>query len=276
MGPFIEGYWGEKFCLLFIDEMSRKAFIKTLKSRSEVATATLELIMKEQSRTRASLVYLRNDGAKDYKMKVLQDFLGQEGISHEVTERYCPQTNGLAERLSLTIMDKVCCMLIDANLTPKLWPYAAHYAVLIFNNLPHSALDNHKSPNDAYGDSSDFLKLYVLGSIYYALQPSKLLHKLENRSVKGLFLGIDPAGYKVLELQSKVAYVARTVKVFYSFSLQKKIKFTAFAEKRNHHTQVLWILRLQDLRILATRLKGPEKEDLLQTLLMQEYFNFKS
>jgi hypothetical protein len=31
---------------------------------------------------------------------------------------------------------------------------------------------------------------------------------------KGLFLGIDPAGYRVLNLQSKVAYVARTVKVF--------------------------------------------------------------
>jgi hypothetical protein len=31
---------------------------------------------------------------------------------------------------------------------------------------------------------------------------------------KGLFLGIDPAGYKVLDLQSKVAYVARTVKIF--------------------------------------------------------------
>jgi hypothetical protein len=65
MGPFIQGYWGEKYCLRFIDEMSKKAFIKTLKSRSEVAAATLELIKKEQRRTQASLVYLRNDGAKD-------------------------------------------------------------------------------------------------------------------------------------------------------------------------------------------------------------------
>jgi uroporphyrinogen-III synthase len=88
MGPFIEGYWSEKFCLLFIDEKLRKAFIKTPKSRSEVAVATLELVKKEQRRTQASLVYLRNDGAKDYKTKVLQDFLRQEGISHEVTERY--------------------------------------------------------------------------------------------------------------------------------------------------------------------------------------------
>ena len=139
--------------------------VKTLKSQTEVAATTLELVKKEQRITQASLVYLRNDGAKDYKTKVLQDFLRQEGISHEVTERYCPQSNGLAKRLHLTIMDKVRCMLIDANLTPKLWSYAAHYAVLIYNNLPHSALDNHKSPNGAYGDSSDFLKLLVFGSI---------------------------------------------------------------------------------------------------------------
>ena len=28
MGLLIEGYWGEKYCLLFIDEMSRKALIE--------------------------------------------------------------------------------------------------------------------------------------------------------------------------------------------------------------------------------------------------------
>jgi transposase InsO family protein len=84
------------------------------------------------------LVLLRNDRAKDYKTKALKDFLRQEGIRHEVNGRYCPQSNGLAERLNLTITDKVRCVLIDAKLTPKLWPYAAHYAVLIYNNLPHS------------------------------------------------------------------------------------------------------------------------------------------
>jgi len=93
--------------------MSRKALIKTLKSRSEVVAATLELIKKEQRKNQASLVYLRNDGAKHYKTKVLQDFLRQEGISHEGTERYCSQSKRLAERLNLAIMDKVRCMLID-------------------------------------------------------------------------------------------------------------------------------------------------------------------
>jgi len=103
-----------------------------------------------------AFVEASKDGAKDQPTKVLQEFLRQEGLSHEVTERYCPQSIGLGERLNLTIRDKVLCMLIDASLTPKLWPFAAQYAALIYNNLSHSALDLHKSTNDAYGDSSGF------------------------------------------------------------------------------------------------------------------------
>jgi hypothetical protein len=50
-------------------------------------------------------------------------------------------------------------MIMDANLTPKLWPYAAHYAMLIYNYLLHSLLDNNKSSNDAYGNSCVSSKL---------------------------------------------------------------------------------------------------------------------
>jgi hypothetical protein len=96
--------------------------------------------------------------------------------------------------IHVTIMDNVCCMLIDANWIPKIWPYVANDAVLIYNNLPHSVLDNQKSPNDVYEDSSDFSKLYVFGCIWHALKISKLLHLLGERSEKGLFLGIDSGG----------------------------------------------------------------------------------
>ena len=133
-------------------------------------------------------------------------------------------------------MDKVRCMLIDENLTPKLW---------LYNNLPHSALDNHKSPNDAYGDSSDFSKPYIFGSICYALQPSKLLHKLEERSAKGIFLGVDYAGYKVLDLQSNVAYVARTLKVSKE---ENRLKSRLVAKKNEHRA----VYRLKSC-LVATR-----------------------
>jgi len=58
------------------------------------------------------------------------------------------------------------------------------------------------------------LQLNVFGSTRHTLQPSQLLHKLQDRSAKGLSVGIDPAGYKVSALQSKVPDVATSVKVF--------------------------------------------------------------
>jgi len=139
---FHRGLLEEKTLFPFHQRVIEKGFIKTLKFRSEVAAHTLELIEKKQRRTPASLIYLKRDGAKDYLTKALQDFLRQEVISHEVADTYCPQSNGLAERLNLTIMGNVRCMLIDENLTHKLWLYSAHYAVLVNNNITHSAFDN--------------------------------------------------------------------------------------------------------------------------------------
>ena len=67
----------------------------------------------------------------------------------------------------------------------------------------------------------------VFGSICFTIQPSKLLDQLEERSAKGLCFGFDRASYKVLDLQSKVAYVARTVKVFDG-------KFVSTGDKQTH------------------------------------------
>ena len=91
-----------------------------------------------------------------------------------------------------TIIDKVQCMFIDSNLTFKLWPYATHYALLIR------------------------ITSLILPSIttYTPFNHPKLLHKLEARSVRGLFFGIDPPGYKFLDIQSQAAYVERTAKDF--------------------------------------------------------------
>jgi hypothetical protein len=61
-------------------------------------------------------------------------------------------------------------------------------------------------------------------------------------------------------------------------------KFLSIDENQNHGpcreeeraTRVLRDLGLQDLRILASHLKGPEKGDLMEISLMQECFNFHS
>jgi len=70
-GSFHRGLLKRTIPSPFIDEMSIHAIIKTPKSPSDVAAVTLELIEKEQRRTQASFLYLKKDGAKNYKTKVL-------------------------------------------------------------------------------------------------------------------------------------------------------------------------------------------------------------
>ena len=111
-------------------------------------------------------------------------------------------------------------------------------------------------PNAADENWSDFSKLCLFGSICSALQPSKL--------------GTDPAGYKVLDLQSKLAYVARAVKVFDGKFLpteENQIHCLRREEGPLSHSSSFepTPARLEDSR---DSLKGPEKEDLLQTSLI--------
>jgi len=67
-----------------------------------------------------------------------------------------------------------------------------------------------------------------------------------------------------LDVRSKFADVKRTVEVF-------DIKSLATEEKQIHG-----FCREEEPYFFVTQLQGPEKEDLLQTSLMQECFNFKS
>jgi hypothetical protein len=100
---------------------------------------------------------------------------------------------------------------------------------------------------------------------------------MEEISAKRFFLRIHPAGYKVLDIQSKVAYVARTAKVFDAKFLsteENQIHGLCREEKPTHSSSSdPTPARLEHS---AAHLKGPEKADLLQTSLMRESINFKS
>jgi hypothetical protein len=60
----MEGCWGEKYHLVFIDEMSRKTLIKTLQSRSKAVATTLK-----QRSTQTSLICLKTMEPRTTKPK---------------------------------------------------------------------------------------------------------------------------------------------------------------------------------------------------------------
>ncbi|KAH9679278.1 hypothetical protein KPL71_026064 [Citrus sinensis] len=63
-----------------------------------------------------------------------------EGIKRHFTVRHTPQQNGVAERMNLTLLEKVQCMLSNVGLDKKFWAEAVSYASHLVNRLPSAAI----------------------------------------------------------------------------------------------------------------------------------------
>uniref|UniRef100_A0A2N9I8X0 Integrase catalytic domain-containing protein n=1 Tax=Fagus sylvatica TaxID=28930 RepID=A0A2N9I8X0_FAGSY len=84
-------------------------------------------------------VYIMRHKDEEYKsdpfFKVCQD----EDIACHFTIRGTLQQNGVVERMNRTLLEKVRCMLSQANLGKEFWAKAVSYACQIINRLPAAA-----------------------------------------------------------------------------------------------------------------------------------------
>lgn len=60
---------------------------------------------------------LRTDNGGEYTSDPFNEVCKKEGIVRHFTIRRNPQQNGVIERLNITLLEKVRCMLLQADLT---------------------------------------------------------------------------------------------------------------------------------------------------------------
>ena len=138
--------------------------------------------------------------------------------------RDTPQQNGVAERMNRTLLEKVRCMLSNADLGKQFWAEAIMYASHLINRLPSTAL-NRKTPLEVWFGKpiNDYDTLHVFGSTaYYHVKESKL----DPRAKKALFMGVTLGvkGYRLWCLSSKKIISSRDVTFDESSTLKKVTK----------------------------------------------------
>ena len=79
---------------------------------------------------------LKTDGGGEYRSRQFTQYLLKHQIEHEVTVPDLPEMNGLAERMTRTILVKAKCMCAHADLPRSLWAEAASTAAYVYNRLP--------------------------------------------------------------------------------------------------------------------------------------------
>lgn len=157
----------------------------------------------------------RIDNGKEYMSNEFKDFLKEKGIKHNTSVTYCPQSNGKAERLNRTLLEKSSCMLMTANVHINLWGAAIHTANYLRNVSPSSVLKG-KSPYEALFNKQPKLKhLRIFGCDAYPLILNGIRDKFGGRAKKHCIMigyGEKTGIYWILEKETNKVFRTRDVK----------------------------------------------------------------
>lgn len=222
-GPMaVSSFSGAKYFVSFIDDCSRKVFVYTMKSKSEVYAKFVDFKAYVENQLSSKIKILRSDNGKEYMNKNFEKLCAVSGIKHETTVPYTPEQNGMCERMNRTLIEKVRCMLIDMNLNKSLWAEALHAAANIVNALPNEK--NKKSPDEMWFKvKPDLSNFKVFGCKALVMIPYEKRKKLDDKAIECIYLrrAENSKAFRLFNKETRDIIISRDV-VFYEKNGERK------------------------------------------------------
>ncbi|KAJ7976200.1 Retrovirus-related Pol polyprotein from transposon TNT 1-94 [Quillaja saponaria] len=213
-GPIKPCSFGKNhYFFLFIDDYTRKTWVYFLKKKSkafEVFKNFKALVEKESGHVIKSL---RSDRGGKFTSNEFNIFCETQGIHRPLTVPRTPQQNGVAKRKNRTILNMARCLLKSKNMPKEFWAEAVSCVVYLSNRCPTKGVEN-QTPQEAWsGKKPNVSHLRIFGSIAYAHVPDQERSKLDDRSVKYVFIGYDSNSkwYKLYNPRNGKIIVSRDV-----------------------------------------------------------------
>ncbi|KAG8496510.1 hypothetical protein CXB51_008987 [Gossypium anomalum] len=181
--------------------------------------------------TGKQIKYLRTDNGLEFCSDEFNRLYKSEGIMRHLTVCHTPQQNGIAERMNRTIMEKVRCMLSNANLPKSFWAEAAFTVCFLINRSPSVAIEK-KTPQEVWsGNPANYSDLKIFWCPAYANVDNG---KLEPRAIKCVFFGYKAGvkGYKLWCPENRKVVISRDV-VFYETAMLPNVSLKDSSNKEN-------------------------------------------
>jgi hypothetical protein len=141
--------------------------------------------------------------------------LKRNGIIHNTSVAYCPQSNDKAERLNRTLVEKARCMLISANANINLWSAATDTANYLRNRSPSSPL-NGMTPYEVFHNKKPKINhLIIFGSDAYPLELTNAREKFGPTAKPNCIMigyGSKEGIYWIFDKTNKEVFRSRDVK----------------------------------------------------------------
>ncbi|CAL8152332.1 unnamed protein product [Prunus armeniaca] len=176
-----------KYFMLIIDDFTRMIWLYFLRNKYEAFNCFKKFKSMTELQSGHKVKCLRSDRGGEFLSSEFVQFCEDHDIQRQLTMAYTPQQNGVVERKNKTVVEMAKC--------------------------PNKALNN-VTPFEAYsGRKPGITHLKVFDSLCYVHVPNELRHKLELKSVKGVFVGYATCekGYRIFDPISKKLTLSRDV-----------------------------------------------------------------
>ena len=96
---------GKRYFMTFIDDCTRFCYMYLLKSKDEALQYFKTYKAEVENQLERKIKRLRSDHGGEYFSSEFSEFYVENGIIHERTLPYSPQSNGVAERKNHTLTE---------------------------------------------------------------------------------------------------------------------------------------------------------------------------
>nr|GEV27032.1 retrovirus-related Pol polyprotein from transposon TNT 1-94 [Tanacetum cinerariifolium] len=146
----------DRLCSFRLMGFKHKAFGKFKEWKQLVKNQTGRMVKK-----------LRTNNDLEFCNQEFEQLCIESEIARHLTVAEMPQQNGLAERMNRTLMDKICCLLIQSGLPKTFWAEAKCTVAYLINRSPSIAIEKKTHMKMWSGHPSDYGMLRIFGCAAY-------------------------------------------------------------------------------------------------------------
>ena len=180
-----------KYVITFLDDYTSYAWTMPLRTKNAALMVTKHFITMVQMQYKSQVKGWMSNAGGEYKSKVFDKLLLDNGIRIFQSAPHTPQQNGRAEQLMCTLNEKSESMCHDACLPDSWWEFSFAHATHIYNRMPlhwHNWRTPYKLLNKEVLDISH---LRVLGCATYVFLPEDIhTNKLAPKSELMVYIGV--------------------------------------------------------------------------------------
>ncbi|CAG7720669.1 unnamed protein product, partial [Allacma fusca] len=180
---------GANYYLLIKDHATGFRFVYFLNKKDETSACVKDCVAYLENQTGTTVKTFMTDNGTEFVNKNLKTFFRENGITHETSAPYCPESNGKIERENRTIKDCARTILLAADLPQFLWAEAVSTTVYVHNRVLDKQSPDFTAYEAIFKKKQSVGHLRVFGCTAYAHIPDPKRKTWDPKSTRMLLVG---------------------------------------------------------------------------------------